>query len=138
MATKRAKPDAAPVMTIEEARTQFGDSIFDGEKRNKYGAKRTWSELCQWEFASRAEAARGEELALRERAKEIRGLEYQPSYKLSEDPPVTYVADFAYWVGAKLHVEDVKGRDTPASRIKRAWLKQRYGIIVTIWFEGRS
>ena len=99
---------------------------------NKYHARRTWSELCGRWFASKAEAERGEELAIRQKAGEIRELVFQPRYKLSDTPPVTYVADFAYWEGHLLVVEDVKGVDTPVSRVKRAWAKDKLGVEVRI------
>jgi len=99
---------------------------------NKYHARRTWSELCRRWFASRAEAERGEELVIRQKAGEIRELVFQPRYKLSDTPPVTYVADFAYWEGHLLVVEDVKGVDTPVSRVKRAWAKDKLGVVVRI------
>ena len=99
---------------------------------NKYHARRTWSELCGRMFASKAEAERGEELVIRQKAGGIRELVFQPRYKLSDPPPVTYVADFAYREGHLLVVEDVKGVDTPVSRVKRAWAKDKLGVVVRI------
>ena len=102
------------------------------KKPNKYLAVRTWSYLCQRKFASKGEKVRGEELELLERAGEISHLIFQPHFNLCDDPKVVYMADFSYWLEGKLVVEDFKGRDTPLSRAKRAWVKQQYGITVVV------
>ena len=99
---------------------------------SKYRNRRTYSELCGREFHSKAEAVRGEELALLEKGKQIVKLEYQPRYLLSENPRVVYVADFRYIEDGKVIVEDVKGIMTLAARTKIAWLKQLTGIEVKI------
>lgn len=101
---------------------------------NKYGARRTWSELCQREFASKREAQRGEELALLERAGEIHTLQYQPKYILCEKPRITYAADFFYVdiKNARTVVEDVKGVLTRETRVKLAWLKEQQGVGVEL------
>ena len=109
--------------------------------RPKYGNTRCWSELCQREFASMAERRRGEDLRMMEMAGTITNLEYQPQWVLSAKPKVTYTADFRY-CEAPGHlpleridyvvVEDVKGVMTDASRVRIAWLKQKYGIIVKV------
>ena len=115
--------------------------------RSKYGNTPCWSELCQREFASKAERRRGEDLHMLERAGEISDLEYQPQWILSTEPKVTYTADFRYTrPGKKLGayrysareyiVEDVKGVMTDASRVRIAWLKQQYGITVNVVREG--
>jgi len=102
-------------------------------QRNKYGNTRSWSDLCQREFASLAEKRRGEALRMLEMAGEINTLEYQPRWVLCEDPRITYTADFIYYDGAKgPTIEDVKGILTDASRLRMAWLKQRYGLVVTV------
>jgi len=103
----------------------------------KYGAKRTWSELCQREFASKAEAVRGEELALMEKAGLISHLEYQPRFELCEDPKITITLDFSYrdetpGILPKRIFEDVKGVLTRDFRTKLAWLKEKYGIDVQL------
>lgn len=101
----------------------------------KYGNRRSWSHLCQREFASMAERRRGEDLHMMQLAGEITNLEYQPRWVLSGEPKVTYTADFSYLTTesppAEI-VEDVKGLMTDASRVRIAWLQQRYGIIVRI------
>lgn len=99
---------------------------------NKYGARRTWSNLCQRMFDSRKEAIRGEELTLLEKAGEIKDLEFQPKFILSEDPKLTYTADFRYVEDGQSIVEDAKGMMTEATRVRIVWLKQRTGIEVKI------
>jgi len=99
---------------------------------NKYGAKRTWSELCQREFASKAEARRGEELHLLQLAGEISDLEYQVKFILNEKPKITYSADFKYICNGEDIYEDTKGVLTRDTRTKLAWLKQQQGIEVIL------
>ena len=101
---------------------------------NKYHAKRTWSELCQRTFASKAECLRGEELRLLELGREIWGLEYQVPFTLSAHPKVTITIDFSYWEWGKGErvYEDVKGVLTRDFRTKLAWLKQLFDIDVIL------
>lgn len=114
-------------MTAEQYRAEAGKP-----KRNKFGAVRTTVDGIT--FASKREAEVYAELKLRERAGEIIDLEPQPRFVLSAKPPVAYVGDFRFIdrTSGRVRVIDVKGRDTPASRIKRAWLRQHYGIEVEI------
>ncbi len=99
---------------------------------NKYGAKRTWSELCNRTFASKAEARRGEELALLERAGEISDLSYQVKFILSDKPRVTITIDFSYIEMGEGIFEDTKGVLTRDFRTKLAWLEQSQGIKVLL------
>lgn len=103
---------------------------------NKYGNTRTWSDLCSRFFASKAEARRGEDLAMLEQAKEITLLEYQPRWKLMVNGQLicTYIGDFRYydcqqkrWV-----VEDVKGVETREFHIKRKLMKAMHGIEIEV------
>ena len=98
----------------------------------KYGAQRTWSELCQRTFASKAEARRGEELEMFQRAGEISNLVFQPKWVLCEKPKITYAADFSYHENGKVIVEDVKGVLTRETRVKLAWLTEKYGVKVAL------
>ena len=109
-----------------------------GGQRGKYGNIRCWSHLCQREFASRAEAHRGEELRLLEMAREITNVEYQPQWVLSRKPKVTYTADFMYQNkdNTATVVEDVKGVLTEATRVRLAWMKDKYGIVVVLITDG--
>ena len=105
---------------------------------NKYSARRTWSDLCQRTFDSKAEATRGEELHFRQLAGQISGLEYQPKWVLCDDKghKASYSADFKYTQDGVQMVEDVKGVDTEASRVRRAWLWSKYGIDVKVVKSG--
>ena len=101
--------------------------------KNKYGAVRTYSELCRREFASKKEARRGEELCLLEKAGEIVDLQYQVKFVLSEKPKITYTADFQYIdKGGKVLTEDVKGVLTRDTRTKVAWVKEKFDIDVIL------
>jgi hypothetical protein len=98
-----------------------------GNHRNKYGAVKTYSELCGRTFDSKAEAKRGEELALLERAGKITELEYQIPFKLCDKPKITVTIDFRYCLDDDYILEDVKGVLTRDSRTKYAWLRDKYG-----------
>ena len=100
---------------------------------NKYGAKRTWSRLCDRWFASKAECLRGEELHLLQRAGKISGLEYQVRFSLSKKPRITITIDFRYIKDGQVILEDTKGVLTRDFRTKMSWLKEKYGhdIILT-------
>ena len=99
---------------------------------NKYHAVKQYSELCGRTFDSRAECRRGEELALMERGGVISNLDYQPSFILSLKPKVTYTADFDYIEDGVVIVEDVKGILTRETRVKIAWVKEKFGIEVKL------
>ena len=111
-------------------------------------ARKCWSDLCQREFDSKAEMERGEVLFYRQKAGEIKRLEYHPVYILSEKPKVTITLDFRYfersgdeWLSVD---EDVKGwkltkktkklvpRVERDFRVKLAWLKEKYGVSVKL------
>lgn len=103
--------------------------------RHKYHARRTT--VCGCTFPSRAEAARWVQLKVALEAGEIRDLERQVPYQLED---CKYFADFRYYrafgcvpcSAYVLVVEDVKGRDTPMSRLKRKGVLRRYGVKVEI------
>ncbi len=99
-------------------------------------------------FDSKREANRYCELLLLERAGEISDIELQPEYPLVIDGrPVKirskgypkgrrskYTADFKYLDTRTMRyvVEDVKGIDTTASRIRRAVVECIYGIEIVL------
>lgn len=94
-------------------------------------------------FASRREARRYTELKLLEEAGEISYLKLQPRFPLTaggtpvvyikSNRQAVYVADFSYRRrGGELVVEDVKGKDTPLSKLKRAVLLAEKGIDVML------
>ena len=113
---------------------------------HKYKAART--EAGGIAFASKREAAVYSDLRMRERAGEISGLTTQPPFEIMingqpvrslpdkrgrRGRPIKYVADFAFSEGAALRVVDVKGMDTPVSRLKRALVWHIYGVEVEVW-----
>lgn len=99
-------------------------------------------------FPSKREARRYGELKMLVLAGVITGLQLQPKYPLGvEDNPVllksqgypngrraAYFADFKYTdqQTGDVIVEDVKGMDTPLSRLKRAIVEAQYGIEVVL------
>lgn len=117
------------------------------QRGNKYSAKK--SVVDGIKFDSKREARRYSDLKLLQGAGQIHNLELQVKYPLmvregvhvksrTERYPngrkVSYLADFRYFdvkTGAEI-VEDVKGFDTPASRIKRACVEAYYGIQITL------
>ncbi len=99
---------------------------------NKYHAKRTWSNLFNRWFASKAESLRATELYLLQQGGLISNLELQKRFILSKKPLVAITIDFYYIKDDKDIYEDVKGILTRDFRTKLAWLKQLHGIDVTI------
>lgn len=96
------------------------------------------------QFDSAAEARVWQELLIMERAGLITDLERQcpyvlaPSVKLHGEarakPPVRYFVDFRYKEvsSGKWHLIDVKGMDTPVSRLKRHLMKTVHGLDVRL------
>lgn len=113
--------------------------------RNKYRAK---SEIVDGHrFPSGREARRYRELKLMEAGGAIREIELQPKFKLgTDDAPIlirsagypngrraTYFADFRYRDQAgKIIIEDVKGIDTPLSKLKRAIVEAQYLVEIVL------
>lgn len=98
----------------------------------KYGAIRTAIDGIV--FDSKAEAKHYAMLKLRIAAKEIHSLELQPAYPIVINgvKVCTVKLDFRYMEGGKHVVVDVKGMDTPVSRLKRKLLKAVHGVDVLI------
>ena len=94
----------------------------------KYGNKKTDG------YASKAEARRGADLRLLERAGEISDLREQVSYEIipkqAGERAVHYVCDFAYTQRGALVVEDVKGVKTRVYILKRKLMKLVHGITI--------
>jgi len=99
---------------------------------NKYHARKTYSELCQRTFDSKAEAVRGEELALLEKASKISDLRYQVKFVLCPKPKITISIDFAYLENSKRVFEDTKGVLTRDFRTKMVWAKEKFGIEILL------
>ena len=88
--------------------------------------------MCQRTFDSKAEARRGEELLMLERASEIQNLEYQVTFKLCEHPNIKIKLDFKYKRDGAFIYEDVKGVLEREFRVKLAWLKEKFDIDVLL------
>jgi hypothetical protein len=101
-------------------------------KRSKYGAVRTVVDGIS--FASKAEARRYAALKIAEKAGLITGLEMQPRYPVTINgvKVFTYVADFRYWQDGKRIVEDVKGVETEAFKLKKRIVEAIFGPNFTI------
>lgn len=125
-------------------RTGFGGC--GGPNSNKYSAVR--EVVDGHTFPSRREARRYRQLKLMTQAGEIEDLELQPKFPLeingrpvlikSDGYPngrrASYIADFRYRLtetGCTV-VEDVKGMDTPVSRLKRAFVEAQFGIQIVV------
>lgn len=102
------------------------------KRRHKYGAKRT--QVGEHWFASKAEAGRYRELCILMQAGLITNLDLQPVFILQEPfmregkqiRSIKYIADFQYIQDGKEVVEDVKGIQTEAFRLKRRLFLQRF------------
>lgn len=115
-------------------------------KVRKYGNRKV--EVEGIVFDSVREADRYTELKALERARIITDLELQPKYWLacggepvkirSKKSPdgrrCTYRADFRYVhrETGDVYVEDVKGVDTEASRLRRAVVEAEYGVRIIV------
>ncbi len=85
-------------------------------RKNKYNAVKTVVDGIT--FDSKAEANRYRELQVAQRAGEVRWFTRQPSFILPGN--IRYRPDFLvmdkHW---RMHVEDVKGFETPAFKLKK-------------------
>lgn len=94
----------------------------------KYKAKPT--EIDGVRFASKREASRYVELKLMQQQGVIERLELQPVYQISINgrPVCKAIMDFRYFCRARQRhvVEDVKGVDTPVSKLKRKMVEAQY------------
>ena len=103
------------------------------KSRSKYRAIPTVLDGIR--FASKGEARRYAELRLLERAGEISCLTLQPSFVLQEKftdaagvkhRAIKYVGDFKYLENGRTVVEDFKGMETQAFRIKSKLFRAMY------------
>lgn len=98
-------------------------------KPNKYRAQKTSVDGIT--FASKSEAKRYATLRDQERAGLISDLTLQPRYPycIRGKKVFDYIADFGYRDANGVdRVEDVKGMDTPVSRLKRKIIEADRGI----------
>jgi len=112
--------------------------------KNKYRAKPEIVDGVR--FASKREAKRYRELKLLELGGFVTELELQPKFKLGpDDAPIlyrsdrcpngrraVYLADFRYRQDGQTIIEDVKGIDTPLSRLKRAIVEAQYKAVIVL------
>ena len=85
-------------------------------------------------FDSKAEKDRYLELLMLQKSGQLKNLRRQVVYELLPaaygEQAVTYKADFVYETGGKTIVEDYKGFQTAAYKIKRKLFKQKYPDLV--------
>ena len=99
---------------------------------SKYRNKKT--QIGMYVFDSIAESKRYKELALLEKAGQIKGLELQPKFLLQEGfkkngktyRKIEYIADFMYIENGKVIIEDVKGMETDVFKLKRKLFEYKY------------
>ena len=99
---------------------------------SKYRNKKT--QIGMYVFDSIAESKRYKELALLEKAGQIKGLELQPKFLLQEGfkkngktyRKIEYIADFMYIENGKVIIEDVKGIETDVFKLKRKMFEYKY------------
>lgn len=99
---------------------------------SKYKNKKT--QIDMYVFDSIAESKRYKELVLLQRAEKITELQLQPKFLLQESfkkngkthRKIVYIADFQYKENGKIIVEDVKGKETEAFKIKRKLFEKKY------------
>lgn len=83
---------------------------------------------------SRKELKRWGELRMLERAGEIENLETQPVFLLTSNGVKIgrYTADFRYRTKSGVVIEDSKGADTDASRLRRKLAEAEHGIRILL------
>ena len=99
---------------------------------SKYQNKRT--QIGMYVFDSIAESKRYKELALLEKAGQIKELKLQPKFLLQEGfkkngktyRKIEYIADFMYIENGKIIIEDVKGMETEVFKLKRKLFEYKY------------
>ena len=88
------------------------------------------------DFPSKKEAHRFLELKLMEKSGAIHDLQLQVAFPLIKKSQygreIKYVADFTYYEGDKLVVEDTKSpaTKTPLYRLKKRLMAEIYGIVI--------
>lgn len=95
---------------------------FKPKAQSKY--KNTKIELDGHVFDSKAECERYKQLQTMQRAGAIKNFNIQPSFVLTAG--IRYRPDFIVWDGSKIWVEDVKGMETAAFRMKEKMFHEQY------------
>ena len=99
---------------------------------NKYRNKKV--QVDMYVFDSIAESRRYKELSLLQKVGKIENLQLQPKFLLQESfkkngktyRKIEYIADFMYLQDGKTVVEDVKGKETEAFKLKRKMFEHNY------------
>jgi len=101
-------------------------------RTHKYGARKVI--LDGYMFDSKAEVKRYQELKLLWAAGQIWILEIHPTFviRIKGKQICRVILDFAYCNPKGRVIEDVKGMDTPISRLKRKLVEAQYGIKVEV------
>lgn len=105
--------------------------------RNKFGAKKTWSNLINRQFDSKLEADRAEQLYIASLEGSITDLQFQKKFILSDKPKVSIIVDFAYKENGNQLYEDAKGVLMPDFRVKMAWFKAKYNHEIILYKGNR-
>ena len=108
-------------------RSKYGNRkiMLDGILFDSIAEMNRWAKLRQWEMAG----------AISELKRQVPYLVCPPVRLCEEDRAsgIKYVVDFQYnHTTDGLVLEDVKGIDTPISRLKRRLIKHQYGLDVRI------
>lgn len=113
------------------------DRLPGARPARQYRNQRCWSDLLGAWCDSKTEREWLEGLKLREKAGQITELVLHPKWVLSERPRVTVSLDAGYQEDGQYRADDVKGGPVKESmRIKYAWLRQQYGVVVRIVRRG--
>lgn len=99
------------------------------QKKHKYNAKKT--ERGPFKFDSQKEAKRYDQLLLLKESGEVLFFLRQAPFHLPGN--VTYRVDFiVFWSDGRVGFEDVKGYDTPMSKIKRKIVESVYPVTIEL------
>ena len=103
-------------------------------KTPKYNNKKVTT--TDGKFDSKLEYCRWCELVILEKAKKIKYLKRQEKFVLIDKSrwgrEISYIADFTYYIGDKLVVEDTKSTATKTRLycLKKRLMAERYGIVI--------
>lgn len=105
-------------------------------RHGKFNAKKTTIDGIV--FDSAWEARRYSELKVLEKSKQISGLELQVPFLLEVNglKICNYKADFVYYQGGEMVVEDAKGVKTPEYKLKKKLMKAVHGIEIKETFRS--
>jgi hypothetical protein len=122
--------------TAFQAKRGAGKTVLSKARvSNKYGAKRV--EIDGYKFDSKREAERYQELKLLEKTTKLHLIEVHPKFEIEHNGVKICKVILDFWYcdnkdGGIFIYEDVKGMDTPVSRLKRKLVKAFYKIDVTV------